>query len=105
MLSRTPQSPKAWSRHRHSFLVESFSVMAGILTTKYPQCAQDLFAYQKTIVHASRSFSGDYLVNYDLCYHRQVAATKSLKWSVSDFSLYNETLQEGLERFHDAGTA
>ena len=67
------------------------SIMAGILTTKYPERAPDLFAYQKTIVHASRSFSGDHWVTYDLCYRRQAAATKSLRWSIIDFSLYNET--------------
>ena len=71
--------------------VECFSMMAGILTTKYPERAPDLFAYQKTIVHASRSFSGDHWVTYDLCYRRQAAATKSLRWSIIDFSLYNET--------------
>ena len=71
--------------------VECFSIMAGILTTRYPDRAQDLFAYQKTIVHASRSFSGDHWVTYDLCYRRQAAATKSLQWSNIDFSLYNET--------------
>ena len=71
--------------------VECFSIMAGVLTSKYPDCAQDLFSYQKTIVHASRSFSGDSWVTYDLCYRRQAATTKSMKWSVIDFSLYNET--------------
>ena len=71
--------------------VECFSMLAGVLTTKYPERAPELMAYQKTIVHASRSFAGDHWVTYDLCYRRRAAANKSLHWSQIDFSLYNET--------------
>ena len=71
--------------------VECFSILAGVLTTKYPERAPDLIAYQKTIVHASRSFAGDHWVTYDLCYRRRAVASKSLHWSHIDFSLYNET--------------
>ena len=71
--------------------MECFSILAGVLTTRYPSHAQEFFAYQKTIVHASRSFAGDHWVTYDLCYRRRAAATKCLQWSVIDFSLYNET--------------
>ena len=71
---------------------ECFSILAGVLTTRYPSHAQDFFAYHKTIVHASRSFAGDHWVTYyDLCYRRRAAATKCLQWSLIDFSLYNET--------------
>ena len=64
--------------------VECFSIMATVLTS-------DFFTYQKTIVHASRSFSGDHWVTYDLCYRRQAAVRKTLQWLQIDFSLYNET--------------
>ena len=78
--------------NKHSLIwVECFSILAGVLTTRYPQHAQDFFAYQKTIVHASRSFAGGHWVTYDLCYRRRAAATKSLRWSLIDFTLYNET--------------
>ena len=71
--------------------VECYSILAGVLTTKYPERAPDLMAYQKTIVHASRSFAGEHWVTYDMCYRRQAAANKSLHWAQIDFSLYNET--------------
>ena len=47
--------------------------------------------YQRTIVHASRSFSGEGWVTYDMCYRRNAAFRKSLHWSQVDFTLYNET--------------
>ena len=39
--------------------VECFSIYAGVLTTKYPQSAPSLMVYQRTILHASRTYKGD----------------------------------------------
>ena len=74
--------------------VECFSLMASVLTTRYPERASDLFTYQNTIVHASRSFAGDHWVTYDLCYQRQAAARKSLQWSLIDFPCIMKHSQE-----------
>ena len=71
--------------------VECFSTLVGVLTTKYPTYAPEFMAYQRTIVHANRSYSGDGWVTYDLCYRRAAALHKKLHWSRVDFSLYNET--------------
>ena len=48
-------------------------------------------AYMRTIVKAQRSFAGEGWVTYDTCYRRKAAASKSLDWSMIDFTLYNET--------------
>ena len=71
--------------------VECFSIYAGVLTTKYPHSAPNLMAYQRTIVHASRTYKGDCWLSYDTNYRRRAAACKSLNWAQVDFTLYNET--------------
>ena len=85
--------------------VECFSILAGILMTKYPERDPDLMAYQRTIiVHASHAFTGDQWVTYDLCYRCQATTQKSLQWSLIGFSLYNET-QEEQKPFPNVDTA
>ena len=71
--------------------VECFAIFTGVLTSKYPQSAPDLMAYQRTIVHASRTYKGDCWLSYDTTYSRRAAACKSLHWAQIDFTLYNET--------------
>ena len=72
-------------------LIEWYLILVGVLTTKYHMFAQDFTVYQCTIVHASRSYSGEGWVTYDMCYCRNAAFRKSLHWSQVDFTLYNET--------------
>ena len=87
------------SRHPHKkgkvtdivLWVECFAIFTGVLTSKYPQSAPDLMAYQRTIVHASRTYKGDCWLSYDTNYRRRAAACKSLHWAQIDFTLYNET--------------
>ena len=71
--------------------IECYSILVGVLTTKYPAYAPDLMAYQRTIVHAHRSFAGDGWVTYDMCYRRNASLQKSLQGSLVDFTLYNQT--------------
>jgi len=71
--------------------VECYSYMVAILASRYPDKTAQLMAYQRTIVHAHRSFVGDGWAIYDTCYRRKAAATKSLDWGQIDFTLYNET--------------
>ena len=65
--------------------------MVVVLSSGFPEKTPELMAYQKTIVRAYRSFSGDGWVTYDSCYRRKAAVTKSLDWGQVDFTLYNET--------------
>ena len=71
--------------------VECFSYMVEVLTTGHPQKTPEFMAYQRTIVRAQRSFSGEGWITYDTCFRRKAAATKSLDWGQVDFTLYNET--------------
>ena len=76
--------------------IEYYASMVVVLSSGFPQKTPELMAYQKTIVTAYRSFSGDGWVTYDSCYRSKAAITKSLDWGWVDFTLYSETLLEGL---------
>ena len=84
--------------------VECYSYMVAILASRYPDKTAQLMAYQRTIVHAHRSFVGNGWAIYDTCYRRKAAATKSLDWGQIDFTLYNETFAGRAKAIH-AGTA
>ena len=73
-----------------------FSILVGVLTTKYPTFAPEVIAYQRTIAHVQRTiahvqqtFSGDGWLTYNMSYRRH-ATHKSLHWSNIHFNLYNE---------------
>ena len=70
--------------------LERFSLMAAILTTRFPEKAVELFAYQATIVRAERNYEGKRWVSYDQQFHREALARRDLNWSVTDPRLYNE---------------
>ena len=70
--------------------VEKFSLMAAVLSTRFPEKAPELFAYQAAIVRAERNFEGNRWVSYDRCYRREALASKSLDWSIPNTRLYNE---------------
>ena len=70
--------------------VEKFSVMAAILTTRFPEKAPELFAYQASIVRAERNYEGKQWVVYDRQFRREALARKDLNWSVPNPRLYNE---------------
>ena len=71
--------------------IECYAPMVAVLSSGFTQKTPELMAYQKTIVRAYWSFSGDGWVTYDSCYRRKAAVTKSLDWGQVDFTLYNET--------------
>ena len=71
--------------------VECYSSMIEVLCSSFPSKTPQFMAYQKTIVRAHRTFSGDGWAMYDACYRRKAAAMKSLDWAQVDFNLYNET--------------
>ena len=70
--------------------VERFSLMAAVLTTRFPEKAPELWAYQATIIRAERNYEGKRWVTYERQYRRQVLAKEDLNWSVTDPRLYNE---------------
>ena len=73
-----------------SIWVEKFSVMAALLTSRFPEKAPELFAYQASIMRAERNFDGRRWVAYDRCFRREALAQKNLDWSVPNARLYNE---------------
>ena len=71
--------------------VECYATLVAVLASRYPVKVPQMMAYQKTIVKAYKTYSGQGWVTYDTCYRRRAANTKSLDWDVMDFTLYNET--------------
>ncbi len=65
------------------------ATLVAVLTSRYKDKAPELMAYQRTIVRAQRTFTGEGWVTYDACYRRQAAARKTLNWSHIDFNLYS----------------
>ena len=86
MLPSATTFPKKTPSHRHSPVGGMF-----LHPSRCPTYASKFMAYQRTIVHANRSFSGEGWVTYDLCYRRAAALHNHLHWSRVDFTLYNET--------------
>ena len=70
--------------------VERFSLMAAVLTTRFPEKAPEFFAYQALMVRAERNYVGNRWVTYDRQFRRQALAQRDLNWSVTDPHLYNE---------------
>ena len=70
--------------------VERFSLMAAILSTRFPEKAPEFWAYQASIVRAERNYEGTRWVSYDRQFRREALARKDLNWSVTDPRLYNE---------------
>ena len=69
---------------------ECFTVMAAIITSRYPEKASQLFSYMRTIVRASQTFDGPAWVSYDSQFRRKAASLKSWDWGIIDSGLYNE---------------
>ena len=76
--------------HDIGLWIECFSRMAAVLVSRYPDKAPELFAYQATIVRASRNVEGNSWVAYDRQYRREALANRDLNWSQMNTRLYNE---------------
>ena len=63
---------------------------AGMITSRFPDKAPQLFAYLRMIVRASQTFEGPAWVSYDSQFHRKAALVKSWDWGSPDTALYNE---------------
>ena len=54
--------------------VEYFALMASVVISRFPEKAQHMFQYLRTIVCASRNFEGTAWVSYDAAFRRQSTA-------------------------------
>lgn len=70
--------------------LECYARLAALLSTRFPDKAPELWAYQSTIVRAARNYEGGAWVAYDRQYRREALANKNLDWSVPNHRLYNE---------------
>ena len=87
-------TPRRMSRkapvHDIGLWIECFSRMAAVLVSRYPDKAPELFAYQATIVRASRNFKGNSWVAYNCQYRCEALANRDLNWSQMNARLYNK---------------
>ena len=60
------------------------------MTSRFPEKAAELWAYQTTILHAAHAYEGANWVAYDRLYRREMLAKKDLNWSVPNARLYSE---------------
>ena len=70
--------------------LECYSRMAAILTSRFPEKAAELWAYQTTIIHAAHTYEEANWVAYDRLYRREMLAAKNLNWPVPNPRLYSE---------------
>ena len=70
-----------------SVWLECYAHMEAVLTTRFPEKATELWAYQTTIVKAAHTYEGSNWVSYDRQYHRDRLARKDLNWSVPNTRL------------------
>ncbi len=54
--------------------LERYSLVAAILSTRFPEKAPELFAYQRSIVRVERNYEGKQWVAYDRQYRREALA-------------------------------
>ena len=90
-------TPRRMSRkapvHDIGLWIECFSRMAAVLVSRYPDKAPELFAYQATIVRASRNFEGNSWVAYNCQYRREALANRDHNWSQMNIRLFNEAFK------------
>ena len=70
--------------------LECYGRMAAVITSRFPEKAAELWAYQTTIIHAAHTYEGANWVAYDRLYRREMLAAKNLNWSVPNQRLYSE---------------
>ena len=70
--------------------LECYARMASILTTRFPEKAPELWAYQSTILKAAHNYEGSNWVAYDRQFRREMLARRDLNWSATNTRLYNE---------------
>ena len=78
--------------------LECYSRMAAVLTSRFPEKAAELWAYQTTILHAAHTYEGANWVAYDRLYRREMLAAKNLNWSVPNQRLYGEAFMGRAKR-------
>ena len=64
--------------------------MASVLATRFPEKAQELWAYQSTILKAAHNYEGSNSVAYDRHFRKEMLARRDLNWSATNTRFYNE---------------
>ena len=70
--------------------LECYGRKAAVLTSRFPEKAAELWAYQTIIIHAAHTYEGANWVAYDRLYRREKLAARDLNWSVPNQRLYSE---------------
>ena len=70
--------------------LQCYASLAAVLSTRYPDKAPELWAYQSLIIRAARNYERQAWVAYDHQYRREALAKGDLNWSTLDSRLYNE---------------
>ena len=69
-------------------VMEAFMVYEGLICTKHPDRACDLFAYMHLIKHAARQHQYIQWLAYDATFRQQAAINKHWKWANIQISLW-----------------
>ena len=72
--------------------------MATVLTSRFPEKAAELWAYQTTIIHAAHTYEGANWVAHNHLYSREMLAAKNLHWLVPNQRLYSEAFMGRAKR-------
>ena len=57
--------------------LQCYTRLAVVLSTRYPNKVQELWAYQSLIIRAARNYEGQAWVAYDRQYQREALASES----------------------------
>ena len=69
-----------------------FSMYAAVVCSKYPQKAQELFAYQANMVNEARRCGGKGWLLYDATFRQQISSIEATDFSRLNPSLYSSTI-------------
>ena len=72
--------------------------MATVLTSRFPEKATELWAYQTTLIHAAHTYEGANWVAHNHLYSREMLAAKNLHWLVPNQRLYSEAFMGRAKR-------
>ena len=77
-LGLLPRRPRRAPITDNTILVECYSQMAALLSTRFPEKAPEFWVYQATIIRASRNYDNSAWVAYDRQFRREALASMDL---------------------------
>ena len=89
----TLQGPRLGRREMPDFesWLQCFSAYAAVVTSKYPQKARELWAYQATMIAEHRKCGGRGWLLYDMAFRQQITSLEATDFSRINQSLYSTT--------------